>query len=380
MRAPLLGLVVVFASGLLSAPALLQQDKGGEEETGPYEVVDKWPTPWSQQGYIWGSQPGIFAETPNRIFIAARGELKLPEKLGRGYNGAWGSLGQRATEPTPEMRNCIIVVDGNGTLVESWTQWDKLFGGGGGPHKIRISPYDPEHHVWVINDARHQIYEFSNDGKQLIRTMGEADVAGNDETHFGRPQDIAWLPDGSLLVADGLGNSRVAKFDKNGKFLMAWGTRGNGPGQFAGPHGIATDRNRRVYVADRTNHRIQIFDENGKFLDQWPGLRQANDILISADQHVWVADGTNSKVLEYDQNGTLLYYWGTYGMFPGGFWEIHQMSVDSEGNLYGADSFGGRVQKFRPRAGADRAKLIGAPPPLMTRGTKEDGSFLDPPW
>jgi hypothetical protein len=75
-------------------------------------------------------------------------------------------------------------------------------------------------------------------------------------------------------------------------------------------------------------------------------------------------------VLEYDQNGTLLYYWGTYGMFPGGFWEIHQMSVDSEGNLYGADSFGGRVQKFRPRAGADRAKLIGAPPPLMTRGTK----------
>ena len=134
-----------------------------------------------------------------------------------------------------------------------------------------------------------------------MRTLGEADVAGADDKHFGRPQDIAWLPDGSLLVADGLGNSRVAKFDKNGVFVTSWGTRGNGPGQFSGPHGIATDRSGRVYVADRTNHRIQIFDANGTFIDQWPGLRQANDIVISADQHVWVADGTNAKVLEYDQ-------------------------------------------------------------------------------
>jgi streptogramin lyase len=87
-------------------------------------------------------------------------------------------------------------------------------------------------------------------------------------------------------------------------------------------------------------------------------LRQANDLVISADQHVWVADGTNAKVLEYDPHGTLLYSWGTYGTFPGAFWELHQMSIDSEGNLYGADSFGGRVQKFKPRAGADRKKLI----------------------
>ena len=360
MRVCVISLASVFAIGLLASPARLQE-KGGEEETGPYAVAENWPAPWAQKGYIWGSQPGVFAETPNRIFIAARGELKLPDTLPRGFNGIWGSLNQRATEPKPDMRNCIVIVDGRGALVESWTQWDKLFEGGGGPHKIRISPYDPEKHVWVVNDARHQIYEFTNDGKQLVRTLGVADVAGSDETHFARPQDIAWLPDGTLLVADGLGNSRVAKFDRNGKFLMAWGSRGNAPGQFSGPHGIATDKNRRVYVADRTNHRIQIFDENGVFLDQWPGFRQANDILISADQHVWVADGTNSKVLEYDTNGKLLYSWGTYGTFPGQFWELHQMSIDSDGNLYGADSFGGRTQKFTPRPGADKAKLIGKP-------------------
>jgi sugar lactone lactonase YvrE len=369
MRLATIAVAAFLSVGLLSADAYLQE-KGGEDETGPYDVAEKWPAPWASGGYIWGSQPGIFAETPNRIFIAARGELKLPEKLGRGYNGTWGSLGQRATEPKPEMRNCIVVVDGSGKIVEAWTQWDKLFEGGGGPHKIRISPYDPEHHVWVVNDARHVIYEFTNDGKQLLRTLGEPDVAAADDRHFGRPQDIAWLPDGSLLVADGLGNSRVAKFDKRGTFITAWGSRGSGPGEFSGPHGIATDRNRRIYVADRSNHRIQVFDENGKFLDQWPGLRQANDILISADQHVWVADGTNSKVLEYDQNGKLLYSWGTYGTFPGQFWELHQMSVDSEGNFYGADSFGGRVQKFRPKANADRAKLMGAPAPLMVKATQ----------
>ncbi|HEY2152089.1 MAG TPA: 6-bladed beta-propeller [Vicinamibacterales bacterium] len=360
MRTVAIALASVFAVGLLAAPSLLQE-KGGEEETGPYAVVENWPATWSPKGYIWGSQPGVFAETPNRIFIAARGELKLPETLPRGFNGIWGSLNQRATEPKPEMRNCIVIVDGDGKLVESWTQWDKLFEGGGGPHKIRINPHDPEKHVWVVNDARHQIYEFTNDGKQLVLTLGVADVAGEDATHFGRPQDIAWLPDSSLLVADGLQNARIAKFDKSGKFLMAWGSKGTASGQFSGVHGIAVDRNRRVYVADRTNHRIQIFDENGKLLDLWPGFRQANDILIAPDQqHVWVADGTNSKVLEYDMNGKLLYSWGTYGTFPGQFWELHQMSIDSEGNLYGADSFGGRTQKFKPRAGADRSRLIGA--------------------
>ena len=46
---------------------------------------------------------------------------KLPDTLPRGFNGIWGSLNQRATEPKPEMRNCIVVVDGSGRLIEAWT-------------------------------------------------------------------------------------------------------------------------------------------------------------------------------------------------------------------------------------------------------------------
>ncbi len=55
------------------------------------------------------------------------------------------------------------------------------------------------------------------------------------------------------------------------------------------------------------------------------------------------------------------YIWGSQpGILPGAWWELHQFSVDSGGNFYGADSFNGRSQKFRPRAGVDRSLLVGA--------------------
>jgi DNA-binding beta-propeller fold protein YncE len=329
--------------------------------------VGDWPKPWAKPGYIWGSQPAVFAETSNRIFLGVRGELKLPDTLPRGFNGIWGSLGERATVPKAEMRNCLLVVDATGKVVDAWNQWDSLFAGVSGPHKIKINPYDPARHVWVVNDGRQQIYEFTNDGKELVLTLGEKDVSGNDATHFGQPQDLTWLPDGTILVADGLRNSRVAVFDPSGKFITSWGSRGNGPGQFVGLHGIEADRSGRVYVADRGNSRIQVFDAHGTHLDTWPNIRFPNHVLVTADQQsVWVSDGTNARILKYDTQGHLQYWWGVYGTNPGTFWEMHQFSVDPDGNLYAADSFGGRTQKFHPKAGADASKLVGAAPALMS--------------
>ncbi len=367
MRRLLLAVAAAVGFGLVSAPAQLQQKGGEGDETGPYEVVDKWPQPFARPGYIQGSQGGVFAESADRIFMANRGELKLPARLPDDFNGSWGSLGQRATLGTPELRNCIIIVDANGKLIESWTQHDHLFAGGRGPHKIRISPYDPERNVWVVDDQRQQIFKFTNDGKKLLMALGEAGVAGNDDKHFGRPTDIAWLPDGTFFITDGYINTRVVKFDKNGKYLMTWGTPGKAPGQFNLPHAIAIDRNRRLYVADRANSRIQVFDENGKFLDQWPNVRKPFDIMMSADQFLWVADGATNKFLKYDLDGKLLYWWGEQGEYPGGVWGVHQFSVDPAGNLYAAETYGGRTQKFRPRPGADKSKLMGAPLALMPK-------------
>ena len=65
--------------------------------------------------------------------------------------------------------------------------------------------------------------QFSHDGKQLVQTIGTPNVKGADGTHFNRPTYIAWLPDSTFYVADGYNGTRVAKFDKNGKFLLDWG-------------------------------------------------------------------------------------------------------------------------------------------------------------
>jgi hypothetical protein len=73
-------------------------------------------------------------------------------------------------------------------------------------------------------------------------------------------------------------------------------------------------------------------------------------ITLRHQQQVWISDGTNARILKYDRNGRLLYWWGVYGTSPGTFWEMLQFSVDTDGNLYAADSFGGRTQTLRPKA------------------------------
>jgi DNA-binding beta-propeller fold protein YncE len=228
-----------------------------------------------------------------------------------------------------------------------------------------MSPYDPEKHVWVVSDSGDAVFKFTYDGK-LVMTLGEVDVQGTDEKHFAEPTDIDWLPDGSILVADGYVNSRVVKFDKNGKFLLAWGTKGTEPGQLQVPHSIAVDGKRRVYVADRSNSRVQVFDENGKPLDIWPNISSPYTLLVSKDQHLWVADGHLNRISKYDLTGKFLYGWGVSatirnGDEPGWFDGPHQMSVDQEGNLYVAEVYGGRAQKFRPKKGVDPAKLMQSP-------------------
>jgi hypothetical protein len=359
-------LVIALGIGFASTSVLVQE-KGGDDRTGPYDVVANWPQPlaFAKPGYIWGSTGGIFAESPDRVFIANRGELKLPATLPPGFTGFWGSI-EQATTPTPEFRNCIVVVNREGKAVESWTQWDYLFADGRGPHSVLISPYDPAHNVWVVDDIHHQIFEFTNDGKRMLMSLGVRDEAGSDGTHFKRPTDIAWLPDGTFFISDGYGNTRVAKFDRNGKFLMSWGTRGTGNGEFNTPHSITIDKNRRVYVSDRANNRIQVFDESGKYLDQFPRITQPYHIRISDDQFLWAFSGPLDKLMKYDLNGRLLYAWGTHGTTPGLFWAVHEFSVDSEGNFYTAEVFGGRSQKFSPRQGADPSHSF-KPQPVVAK-------------
>lgn len=365
----LVSAMVVLCASVTALWSQQKAEKGGGDETGPYELVANWPQPVCGAGYTWGSTAGIWAVSPDKVFIFQRGclpELKggaqnvstafIPERNASGYD-----LSQKDTSRHPRWDHNLYVVDRSGKMIESWEQHNDKFVR---PHRVLINPYDPEKHVWLVDDGAHMVYKFTHDGKKLVMSLGEFKVEGNDDKHFGRPTDIAWLPDGTFFVSDGYTNTRVVKFDRNGKFLLTWGQKGNQPnetrpGYMNTVHAIAIDKQRRVYISDRANSRIQVFDENGKFLDAWPNIRRPYAVHMSDDQHLWVSDGITQKFLKFDLNGKLLYSWGTFGAFPGGFWGVHQFSVDSEGNLYTADVHVGRPQKFKPRAGVDPKVLVG---------------------
>ena len=281
MRKSLLVVAVVVASGLFSGPALLEQ------ASGPYEAVDGWLKPFAEAGYAFGSATGVFAESPDRVFVAQSGEIRLPDPVPDGFNGYVGSIGLNALDAGDNRvwRNSIFVVDGDGNLVDAWTQWDEMFEGGAGPHKIKINPFDPDRKVWVVDETNHQLHAFSNDGSEIVMSLG-AGGAGSDETHFDTPRDVAFLEDGSIFVGDS-GNSRVVKLDAEGNFVTSWGVQGNERGQFNGIHAVATDSIGRIYVADRDNDRVQVFNETTRSVwyhpnispvATWPGFESASDI------------------------------------------------------------------------------------------------------
>ena len=140
------------------------------------------------------------------------------------------------------------------------------------------------------------------------------------------------------------------KFDKNGKYLMTWGTKGKGPGQFDLPHSIDIDARRRVYVADRSNSRIQIFDENGKYLSEWDNIRQPYHIMITtggpndSKQYLWVADGVTNKFLKYDLDGNCCIPGALTARSRARSGACTSSPVDPAGNLYAAETFGGRTR------------------------------------
>ncbi|MSR10907.1 MAG: hypothetical protein EXR84_03805 [Gammaproteobacteria bacterium] len=365
-------LLVTLATGSFAQSWTDQYPPAVNHGVSPYIPEPEWLQPFSEPGFAWGSHPGLFVESPERIFVIQRGELHVPEPLPEGFDYFYGSVtGLSALQPPAGtqriMRNVIFVVNDKGELIENWNHWDHLFEGTGGPHKIVISPYDPERRVWVINDGHQQIHAFSNDGKELLLTLGIKDETANDETHLGRPQDIAFLRDGSMVVADGLTNSRVIKFDQNGKYLTAWGSKGSAEGQFDAVHSIATDNQDRIYVADRNNDRVQVFGPDGAHLATWPELNFPNHILITANQDVWVSDNQPVRIIKFDTEGKRLFSWDAHGNAPGEFGELHEFGVDVNGNWYGADNVLGRSQKFVPKAGADPMQLLGLPVPMATR-------------
>jgi peptidylamidoglycolate lyase len=359
-----------------------------ENVSDPYEVDPNWPQPLSAD-FDWSSTESVFAESPNRVYVCQTGQFPRsyttaatndsrhpnwtgPTKMVANRCGqvgepcvpGAGELIDRTTkEPIPGTRwaHILNVFDAQGKLVEpSFEQYNQLFTH---PHTLSINPYDPQRHLWLVDDASDQIFKFTHDGKTVALTLGEFRVHASDESHLGGPNGIAFLPNGDFYVTDGNKNFRVVKFSPDGKYLMEWGKKGNGPGEFNAPHGVAIAADGRIYVGDRGNLRIQIFDKDTKYLSEIDGV-YPDFIAIAEDQrYLNVVQGGSDAPCElrtYTLEGRLIRSWGVpFGDKPGQLWGCHGFDRDSDGNLYFAESWGGRVWKYRPKQGADPKLLVG---------------------
>ncbi len=353
-----------FSSALLAAEVIM-----GPVGPSPYEVVDNWHKPFSAPGFTFGGNSGVWAQTPDRIFVAQRGETRLPEPLPAEFAGFAGSIGINVLtdDERRTWQNCLYVLDGGGNLTENWSQWDHLCQGseGPGPHRVRISPYDPLQRVWVINESSHTIDVLSNDGSQLLMSLGERNVPGNDRSHFAKPQDVAFLPDGRVLVADGLDNHRVIILDQEANYLSEFGGYGTEPGQFNGVHALGIGPDGLIFALDRSGGRINVFRTTQdpaavEHVATWGGFRLPLDIIVNEDS-LWLTDLRPLRFIKMNFEGERLYSWLVPQELPAGYLEVHTFSVDSERNLYGGDNQYGRTQKFIPRPDADPALIIGPP-------------------
>jgi DNA-binding beta-propeller fold protein YncE len=245
----------------------------------------------AQQGW-YPHEGGLLKYRVNIRFGEEPDTMPAGWKFGRVSAVATDSAGRVFVFHRGPKADPLIVFDAKGNYLRSWGR-----GMFGSPHGLRI---DRDNNVWITDNGDHQVMKFTNEG-QLLMALGTKGKSGADDHTFNRPTDIGFAPNGDFYVTDGYGNSRVVKFSREGKYLLAWGKAGTGPGEFNTPHSVVVDSKGIVYVSDRENNRIQIFDPNGKFLRQWTHLGAGQGLAITPKDELWIiTHRSNIENLTYD--------------------------------------------------------------------------------
>lgn len=235
----------------------------------------------------------------------------------------------------------VIQFDRNGNMLQAWNDVPVV-----SSHGLRV---DSDGNIWTIDVQAHRVIKFSPDGRVLMIIGGVRGAPGNNETKegFNQPTNVAFAPNGDFFVSDGYVNSRVIKFSRTGDYIMHWGRKGTGDGEFNLVHDVALDSAGRLYVADRTNQRVQIFDQNGKFLGKWTDLGAPWGLYyVARENAIYMCDGLNDRILKLNTDGQVLGVLGSHGKAAGKLDFAHSIAVDSTGAIYVAEIKNWRVQKF----------------------------------
>jgi hypothetical protein len=235
--------------------------------------------------------------------------------------------------------------------------------------QVRI---DPQDNIWIVDQMTNTVLKFDPEGRVAMilgrkpeavpvparpapAVAGEVPGAGRPTDVFNRPTDVAWDGAGNIYVADGVGNQRVAKFDKNGVFVKSWGSKGTEPGQFGTARAIAVDAQGNVYVADSPNKRIEVFDSNGTFKTQITnvGSPQAlcitpgpNQVLYSSNSNPPNDIDVGGEIYKLKLDGTVIGKFGRAGRLPKEFNFVNAIDCRSENGLYVGEIGNLRVQKL----------------------------------
>ncbi|MDE3160312.1 MAG: 6-bladed beta-propeller [Acidobacteriota bacterium] len=230
--------------------------------------------------------------------------------------------------------------------------------------QVRVDPSD---NIWVVDQMTNMVMKFDPQGRvaMLLGRKAEAvnvparpaggDGAGQPTDLFNRPTDVAWDAAGDIFVADGLGNARIAKFDKEGKFAKSWGKKGTAPGEFANVRSIAVDAQGNVYAADGGNKRIQVFDNDGNFKTAFADVGNAQALCMTkgTNQFLYVSNSNPPTDIDRDGeiyrmrlDGTITGKFGKAGKLLKEFGTVNAIDCSSENTLYVGEIGNLRVQKL----------------------------------
>jgi len=375
-------LVVMGISQFVLERTAAAQNKGAVQAPR-FEVDPLWPKPLPNH-WILGSTIGVWVDTDDHVWIIHRSTATL----GNNEKTLETKQGECCAGAPP-----VLEFDQEGNLLRHWGGPGQGYEWPDSNHGIFI---DYKGNVWVGGNGGpdSHILKFTKDGKFLLqvgkkgarRKEGagagnqEGQVAGfvggsNDQVSFGRVAKIfVDAKANEAYIADGYLNKRVAVLDADtGKMKRFWGAYGNKPDdtplppynpsnppaqQFYNPvHCADMSVDRLIYVCDRVGDRLQVFTPEGKFVkEQWYEKNTLNagsvwDIAFSKDaqqKYIFMADGVNEKVKIIDRQ-TLeeLTTFGDGGRYPGQFYGVHSIAIDSKGNLYTTETYEGkRIQRF----------------------------------
>lgn len=320
------------------------------------------------EGPFVGEVAGVGANSRGQIFVYTR--------TGHPY----ATLGDNRTFSRGGSK--LFLFDAKGNFVREWGQDVYGFNAAIG---LRI---DPQDNVWTIDVAANQVVKFNSDGSiglvlgRKPETIGvrpnppaapgapgagggggggggqgaanRPAGSGIPGSGFNRPTDVAWDKAGNIYVADGIGtNNRIAKFDKDGRFITHWGSTGSGQGQFNGVKALALDAQGNVYAADAGNKRIQVFDGEGKFLREFSnvGTPLAMCMTRGSTQYLYVShagdeDGMDdAAIYKVQLDGKVVGKFGSAGKLPKEFGLANSIDCRNENELLVGEMTNWRVQK-----------------------------------